>query len=405
MTTQAGLTPIDMMSAEGAANERPRTYAAQVLHDTFVRWPAKLGLAWIALLGFLAVFGPLIANSHPMLIEMKGQWSSPMLKSLTWTDITLIVSTFAGVFLYFSNRIRKRNKFWILVVVIFVASLVTYFLRPEQPNIVYEKYREAQAAGLVQHVLNAPIPYSASDRLRDQSNVRLMPPSSSHLFGTEENGGDVLSRLTHACRIAMSIGFVSTGIAIVIGVFIGGIMGYFAGAVDIIGMRLIEIFEAIPTLFLMITLVAFFNGESYRLYMLMAIIGVTGWTGYARFLRAEFLTLRNQDFVHAAIAAGLPLRSVLFRHMLPNGITAVVISASFSVAGAIVAESTLSFLDLGLIDQPSWGAMLSQSIGQGGNFLWWLAVFPGAAIFVTVFAYNVVGEALTDALDPKRRGG
>jgi peptide/nickel transport system permease protein len=172
--------------------------------------------------------------------------------------------------------------------------------------------------------------------------------------------------------------------------------------IDILGMRLIEIFEAIPTLFLMITLVAFFPGESYRFPMLMVIIGFTSWTGFARYLRAEFLRLRNQDFVQSAIASGLPTSSVVFKHLLPNGITPVVIAASFSIAGAIVTESTLSFLNLGVIDQPSWGGMLSQSISQGGEFHWWLAVFPGIAIFLTVFAYNMLGEALADALDPKR---
>jgi peptide/nickel transport system permease protein len=134
------------------------------------------------------------------------------------------------------------------------------------------------------------------------------------------------------------------------------------------------------------------------------IIGLTSWSGYARFVRAEFLRLRNQDFVHAAVASGLPLWSVLFRHMLPNGLAPVLVSASFGVASAILSESVLSFLGLGLVDEPSWGDLLSQATGQGGAFTWWLAIFPGAAIFLTVFSYNLIGEALRDALDPKLRG-
>jgi len=137
---------------------------------------------------------------------------------------------------------------------------------------------------------------------------------------------------------------------------------------------------------------------------MMAIIGLTSWTGNARFIRAEFLRLRKQDFVQAAIAAGLPLRSVLFRHMLPNGITPVLISASFGVASAILYESTLSFLGLGLVDEPSWGQLLNQALGVGGTFTWWIALYPGLAIFLTVFAYNLVGESLRDALDPKLSG-
>jgi len=137
------------------------------------------------------------------------------------------------------------------------------------------------------------------------------------------------------------------------------------------------------------------------LYLLMVVIGLTGWTGDARFIRAEFLRLRNQDFVQAATAAGLPLRSVLFRHMLPNGITPVLVSTSFGVASAILLESTLSFLGLGDPDRPSWGQLLNQARSAGAAITWWIALFPGLAIFLTVFGYNLIGEALRDALDPK----
>ena len=181
-----------------------------------------------------------------------------------------------------------------------------------------------------------------------------------------------------------------------IGVIIGGLMGFFSGKVDIFGMRLVEIFEAIPTLFLLLTFVAFF-GRS--LYIMMVIIGITGWTGYARYIRAEFLRLREQDFVQAATACGLPLYSILFRHMLPNGIAPILVAASFGVASAILAEATLSFLGLGLVGEPSWGQMLNQAV-QSSSFNWWMAAFPGGAIFLTVFAYNLIGEALRDSIDP-----
>jgi peptide/nickel transport system permease protein len=173
-------------------------------------------------------------------------------------------------------------------------------------------------------------------------------------------------------------------------------MGYFSGIFDIIGMRLVEIFEAIPVLFLLLTFVAFFGRN---LYVMMVIIGITGWTGYARFVRAEFLRLRQQEFVLAAIASGLPLYSILFRHILPNGIAPVLVAASFGVASAILAEATLSFLGLGLVDDPSWGQMLNQAV-QAATFNWWMAAFPGGAIFLTVFAYNLIGEAMRDAVDP-----
>ena len=202
--------------------------------------------------------------------------------------------------------------------------------------------------------------------------------------------------MLHACRIALSIGLIATGIAVAIGIVVGGLMGYFSGLVDLLGMRLVEVFSAIPVIFLLIMIVAFY-GRS--LYLMMVILGLTGWVGYAIYIRAEFLKLRGMDYVQAARALGLPLRSILFRHMLPNGITPVLVLASFGIASMILTESTLSFLGLGLVEEPSWGQMLNQARSAGNQ--WGLVVFPGAAIFLTVFAYNLVGEALRDALDPR----
>jgi len=203
--------------------------------------------------------------------------------------------------------------------------------------------------------------------------------------------------MVHASRVALSIGFIATGISMFIGIIIGGQMGYFAGRFDMIGMRIVEVFEAIPVLFLLLAFVAFF-GRS--VYIIMIIIGVTGWSGYARYIRAEFLKLRKQDYVQAAIASGLPLRSILFRHMLPNGIAPVLVVASFGVAAAILTEATLSFLGLGPVEAPSWGSMLNEAV-KSSVFNWWMAVFPGGAIFLTVFSYNLMGEALRDAVDPQ----
>jgi peptide/nickel transport system permease protein len=286
--------------------------------------------------------------------------------------------------------------------VVLLASIIItlIFVRPPA-TVDWQEYRDLAREGRVQFKLMAPLPYSANDYERDDPDQLLQPPSWAHPLGTEINGGDVLSRMIHATRTALSIGLVSTGISVVIGIFIGGLMGYFAGRTDILGMRLIEIFEAIPVLFLLITFVAFF-GRS--LTMIMVIIGLTGWTDEARFIRAEFLRLRKQDFVHAAVAVGLPLRSILFRHLLPNGVAPILVTSSFGIASAILFESILSFLGLGPVDQPSWGQMLNQSLGVGGSFVWWIAMFPGLAIFLTVFAYNLLGEALRDALDPKLQG-
>ena len=227
-------------------------------------------------------------------------------------------------------------------------------------------------------------------------------PFAQHRFllGTDPNGADVLAQLLWACRLSISVGFVSTGIAVVIGVTMGSIMGYFGGKIDLILFRVVEIFMAVPVLFLLIVAAGVLPRNTY---VMMAIIGCLSWTGAARFTRAEFMKLRNQDFVQGARALGLPMRSVLFRHMLPNGVTPVLVDASFAIAGAIIAEATLSYLGLGPDNQASWGKLLSSATGTTGTFVWWLATFPGAAIFLSVLSYNLLGGALRDAIDPKLR--
>ena len=219
-------------------------------------------------------------------------------------------------------------------------------------------------------------------------------------LGTDPIGRDVMSQMLHACRLSISIGLVSTGISVIIGIVIGSLMGYFGGWVDLVLSRVVEIFMAIPVLFLLIVAASVLPRNTY---VMMAIIGCVTWTGSARFIRAEFLKLRNQDFVQSCRAVGLPLHSTLFRHMLPNGITPVLVQASFGIAAAIIAEATLSYLGLGPYGQSSWGKLLSLTTGETGVFLWWMAVFPGAAIFITVLAYNILGENFRDAIDPKMR--
>jgi peptide/nickel transport system permease protein len=291
---------------------------------------------------------------------------------------------------------------WVLLFVagtLLAALLANWLVQP--PGVkIYDDFRTPAYTDVDWRIMPL-VPYAPTDYLRDYPEHGLEAPLKAtgrfHLMGTEENGADVFSRMIHASRIALSIGLIATGIAMVIGVILGGLMGYFSGVVDMIGMRLVEIFEAIPTLFLLLTFVAFF-GRS--LYMMMVIIGITSWSGYARYIRAEFLKLRKQEYVQAAVASGLPLTSILFRHMLPNGVAPLLVAVSFGVASAILAEATLSFLGLGLVGEPSWGQMLDQAV-KSSSFNWWMAAFPGGAIFLTVFAYNLIGEAFRDAIDPK----
>jgi len=376
-----------------------QNFSARISREVISRWGARMGLGWIGLLALLAVFGPFLATSHPLLLSAGGHISSPMLANLNWADYSLLVTFFVVVALWFA-KIKLRYKLLLLFMAVMGAVTLSQLLVSLPKITIYEKYRVAEQHGEYDWVIYAPIPYSPKDYIRDGGENGLEAPLQSsqrrHYFGTEENGADVLSRMIHASRIALGIGFIATGIALVIGVIIGGLMGYFSGIVDMLGMRLVEVFEAVPTLFLLLTFVAFF-GRS--LYIMMVIIGLTSWSGFARYIRAEYLKLREQEFVQAAIASGLPLHSVLFRHMLPNGVAPILVGVSFSVASAILAEAVLSFLGLGLVDDPSWGQMLSQAV-RSASFNWWMAIFPGGAIFFTVLAYNLVGEAMRDAIDP-----
>jgi peptide/nickel transport system permease protein len=402
MTVVADPSPFSSGPPSAAPAEPvSRTFWRQVAYDTFRRTGARLGLAWIFVLAFAAVFAPVLANTQPLAIKMGGRWTFPFLHYLTPTDVILFATLIAVVILALLRRISLPRRALILAIYLAVIIPVCYLFVHPPITIDWQKYRDLERGGKIESKVMAALPYSANDFQRDIPDAPLNPPTRAHPLGTEANGGDVLSRMTHACRIALSIGLLSTGISVTIAILIGGTMGYFVGRVDIIGMRLIEIFEAIPTLFLLICCVAFI-GRS--LYIMMAIIGFTTWTGDARFIRGEFLRLRQQDFVQAAIASGLPLRSILFRHLLPNGISPILVTFPFGVASAILFESTLSFLGLGLVEEPSWGQMLNQALSVGGSFVWWIAFFPGLAIFLTVFAYNLVGESLRDALDPRLRG-
>ncbi len=415
MSDSVTAPPIDEAPGRTRAS---RSFWSRVLRETMGLWGARVGAAWIGALALLAIFAPFIASSYPLLIKQSGHWSSPLIENIGVGDVVLLCATLAFAIVSFIRGLDGRARLLIVAAIVIVVAPISAQLIGHRPPAVYDKYRLAAAAGKVDFVLNAPIPYSPSDRLRDIPVRDVQPPwwaagresearKRGHWLGTEANGSDVASRMIHACRTVLAVGFIATGIAITCGIIIGGLMGYFAGVVDLLGMRFVEIFEFIPTLILLLMVVAFFPGnpkilgvEFQRIYFMMAIIGLTSWSGYARFIRAEFFKLRKQDFVQAAVACGLPLRSILFRHMLPNGLTPVLVSASFGVASAILAESTLSFLGLGLVDEPSWGQLLFQTTGATGGFTWWIAVFPGAAIFLTVFAYTLIGEALRDAIDP-----
>jgi peptide/nickel transport system permease protein len=226
----------------------------------------------------------------------------------------------------------------------------------------------------------------------------LMPPSPSHLLGTDTLGRDVLSRIIFGSRVSLLVGFVAVGIATLIGLVVGSVAGYYAGVVDQVLMRLVDLMLCIPTLFLILAVIA---GLGPSIWNIMVVIGLTSWMGVARLVRAELLSLREREFVAAARALGATDARLILRHLLPNALVPVMVSATLMVAGAILTESALSFLGLGVQPPtPSWGNILTA--GQANiEIAWWLSLFPGLAILITVMSYNLLGEGIREAIDPR----
>ncbi|MCL1911419.1 MAG: ABC transporter permease [Leptospirales bacterium] len=240
-----------------------------------------------------------------------------------------------------------------------------------------------------------PIPYSPSEYDLDYI---VLPPSAKHILGTDEQGRDLASRMIHGTRISIFVGFIAVLLYVSIGIVVGSISGFYGGRVDYLISRVMEIVMCFPTFFLILTILALWGPG---LFSVMVVIGITGWTGVARIVRGEFMRIRETDYVISAKAAGVSDFAIIFTHMLPNALPPVFVSATFGIASTILIESSLSFLGFGVQPPtPSWGDILSQS-RDFIDFAWWLTLIPGLAIFITITAYNLVGEGLQDALDPK----
>ena len=278
----------------------------------------------------------------------------------------------AGIFLKreFWPRFR-RNRLalsgLILVLSLFLISLLAPWLAPYDPNFIDIK-------------------------------AILMPPSSLHPMGTDSLGRDVLSRIIYGSQISLKVGFVAVGLATIIGVLLGAVAGYYGGWVDNLLMRLVDLMLCFPTFFLILAVIAVLEPSIWNI---MIIIGLTSWMGVARLVRAEFLTLREREFVQAARALGAKDGRIIFKHLLPNALAPVMVSATLGVAGAILTESALSFLGLGVQPPtPSWGNILTAG-KDNIEIAWWLSVFPGLAILITVMGYNLLGEGIREAIDPR----
>ncbi|CAM8326233.1 ABC transporter permease [Candidatus Methylopumilus universalis] len=228
----------------------------------------------------------------------------------------------------------------------------------------------------------------------------LLPPSVSHFMGTDGLGRDVFSRMLYGSRISLLVGIVAVGIATVIGTFLGAIAGFYRGYIDSIIMRFVDIMLSIPTFFLILAVIAFLTPSIWNI---MIVIGLTSWMGVTRLVRAEFLSLRNREYILAAEAMGASDYRLISKHLLPNSLTPIIVTSVLGIASAVLTESGLSFLGLGVqAPQSSWGNILTDG-KEYIQFAWWLSLFPGLAILITVLGYNLLGEGLRDLLDPKNK--
>ena len=266
----------------------------------------------------------------------------------------------------------------------------------------FRKNRLAVSGGIIVLTLFciaafAPIisPYNQNDI--DRKHI-LEPPGLKHPLGTDDLGRDLLSRMIWGSQISLAVGFVAVGIATFLGMILGAFSGYYGGWTDRIIMRFIDVMLSIPTFFLILAVIAFVGPSIWNI---MIVIGITSWMGVARLVRAEFLSLKEREYVLAAKALGVSDVRIIFMHIMINGLAPVLISAVLGVASAVLVESALSFLGLGVQPPtPSWGNILT--LGKDNiEIAWWLSVFPGLAILITVLGYNLLGEGIRDSIDPR----
>ncbi len=328
-------------------------YGARVWREFRRNRPAFLGLCIVAAMAVVALFADLIASDKPYYLRLDGESYSPLA-----TDYA----------------VRLGLAEW-------------------APALQRADFDELAARA--DAVLRPPIPH-APTRVDIRGDI-FAAPSSAHWLGTDGLGRDVAAGLIHGSRISLTIGLVVVGIQLVIGISLGALAGYYGGWVDLAISRFIEMMLGVPTFFLLLTVAAVFPPS---IYLVMTILGLTGWMGIARYMRSEFLRVRAMEYVQAARSLGGSDLRVMARHILPNALAPVLVAASFGVASAILAESALSFLGIGVpVHLVTWGSLLS--VSRANPFAWWLAVFPGFAIFLTVTAYNLMGDGLRDALDPR----
>ena len=351
---------------------------------------AMTAFSFIVLLAIVALLSPAIAGTKPIIVKYKGEMHFPALGyfSYTWESV-FIRDQFYNIY---PGKLKEKDP----------ESWAVWPLVYQDP---FRRVGEGEWSGppvtLHQRVVAWYERIFLDDSWNGQpANQRYSSPNRYNLLGTTNTGSDVFAQMIHGTRIALLVGFVSTGIAALIGVTLGAIAGFFGGWIDMVLSRLIEVVMCIPSLVFILFLIAVL--EEPTIWHLMAVLGVTGWTSIARLTRGEFIKLNRSEYITAARALGVGRARIMFRHILPNSLAPVLVPISFGIAAAVLIESGLSFLGFGAPPpNPSWGTLLN--IGRNNLQMWWLILFPGTAIFLTVLAYNLIGEGVQEATDPRLR--
>ncbi len=387
------------MSTVSPANPTGEGRLSQQLSSgVWSHFGARLGLGYLCFLTFLAAFAPFIANNRAIFKISHGVVSMPVFRtmdSFQWEFylVTMWLLVVIAGWKLFGAKVRWGQLQWFLLASCGVALLSIW-------NAVQKPINDAaEDRTTVAEVKIMPlIPYSPYETSPDL----FMPPtfSAQHYLGTDLSGRDWLARLIHASRYAVTVGIVCEGVALVIGVTLGALSGYYKGWIDIAMMRLVEVVDCVPTLLLILVIVAMLHLRS-NLIWIMVIIGATSWTGLARLVRADFLRLTQMPYAEASKALGASDFWIITRHLLPNALGPILVSATFGISSAILIEATLSFLGYGVQPpNPAWGSMLQESEDYL-DFAWWMPFGPILMIFLTLLSYNFLSEALRDAVDPK----
>lgn len=374
----------EKLTAENDAKPS-RGFWSQVRCRFMKRRLSVIALCYVVLMGVMAICSPLIVGTKPIVCYYKGSYYFPALGYFNSSWENVIFKTSGDKFrnVYPKNLDKKDPESWAIWPLVYQDPIRR--VRKNEWTIPEEVKNQSKDAEPDWRVVSNPT--------RDKGR-----PSNRNFFGTNQAGIDVFAQMVHGTRTALVVGFVSMGIASFIGILIGSFAGYFGGWVDMLLSRLIEVVMCIPSLVLILALIAII--EQPTIWHLMAVLGCTSWTGIARLTRAEFLRLKEMDYVAAARAVGVGRMAIMFRHVFRNAMAPVLVPITFGIASAILTESALSFLGFGAPPpNPSWGTLLNA--GRTNTQMWWLILFPGLAIFFTVLAYNLIGEGLQEATDPR----